>query len=100
MTFPQNGAVIGGATRPAAARLPDCGAARLCACTAVRLRVREMGVVLLWGERDPWIRPAAADKIQALFPAAKRVNVDGGHCPHDEASGACNAAIRDFLLGA
>lgn len=64
------------------------------------LQTVKVPLLLLWGERDPWIRPAAADKIQALFPAAKRVNVDGGHCPHDEASGACNAAIREFLLGA
>ena len=61
-------------------------------------------LLLLWGIKDPWIRPQAAERIQvrvfvhsfkcqvryqanmisqALFPAAIRVNVDAGHCPHD-----------------
>lgn len=39
---------------------------------------------LLWGELDPWITPASADRIQKIFPAAERVNVRGGHCPHDD----------------
>ena len=64
------------------------------------LQTVKVPLLLLWGDKDPWIRPAAADKIQALFPAAKRVDVDGGHCPHDEASEACNQAIKDFLLSA
>jgi len=37
-------------------------------------------VFLLWGELDPWITPASADKIQKIFPAAKRVDIRGGHC--------------------
>lgn len=39
---------------------------------------------LLWGELDPWITPASADRIQKIFPAAKRVDIRGGHCPHDD----------------
>ena len=54
-------------------------------------------LLLLWGEKDPWIRPRAADSIQALYPAAKRVSVDAGHCPHDEAPQAVNAAIDEFM---
>jgi pimeloyl-ACP methyl ester carboxylesterase len=46
---------------------------------------------------DPWIRPAAADKIEALFPKAQRVNVNAGHCPHDEAPVAVNAALKAFV---
>lgn len=42
-------------------------------------------LLLAWGEYDPWIRPAAADKIQQLLPSAIRVSIDAGHCPHDEA---------------
>ncbi|CAM9964464.1 unnamed protein product [Pylaiella littoralis] len=60
-------------------------------------------LLLLWGELDPWIRPAAADKIQAscsiaaLYPGAKRFSVQAGHCPHDEAPEVVNAALVDWL---
>jgi pimeloyl-ACP methyl ester carboxylesterase len=57
-------------------------------------------ILLCWGENDPWIRPAAADKIQSLYGNdnyCKRVSIDAGHCPHDEAPEAVNQAIRDFL---
>lgn len=54
-------------------------------------------LLLLWGERDPWIRPQAADRIAALYPSAQRVSVNAGHCPHDEAPDAVNAAIAQFV---
>jgi pimeloyl-ACP methyl ester carboxylesterase len=54
-------------------------------------------LLLCWGEEDPWIKPAAADKIQALYPASQRVSIDAGHCPHDEAPVAVNAAIQSFM---
>eukprot|EP00562_Extubocellulus_spinifer_P027902 CAMPEP_0178656962 /NCGR_PEP_ID=MMETSP0698-20121128/25109_1 /TAXON_ID=265572 /ORGANISM="Extubocellulus spinifer, Strain CCMP396" /LENGTH=371 /DNA_ID=CAMNT_0020299063 /DNA_START=20 /DNA_END=1133 /DNA_ORIENTATION=+ len=53
-------------------------------------------LLLAWGESDPWIRPAAADKIQALYSNSRRVSIDAGHCPHDEAPEAVNRAIREF----
>jgi pimeloyl-ACP methyl ester carboxylesterase len=55
-----------------------------------------MPLLLLWGEKDPWIRPQAADRIQSLYPRAVRVSVDAGHCPHDEAPDAVNKAIMNF----
>jgi len=55
-------------------------------------------LLLCWGEYDPWIRPAAADKIQALKPSCTRISIDAGHCPHDEKPEAVNTAIRDFML--
>jgi pimeloyl-ACP methyl ester carboxylesterase len=55
-------------------------------------------LLLCWGEYDPWIRPAAADKIQALKPSCNRVSIDAGHCPHDEKPEAVNDAIRSFML--
>jgi pimeloyl-ACP methyl ester carboxylesterase len=54
-------------------------------------------LLLLWGESDPWIRPQAADRIQALFPSATRVSVNAGHCPHDESPAEVNKAIDDFM---
>jgi pimeloyl-ACP methyl ester carboxylesterase len=35
--------------------------------------------------------------MQALYPSAKRVSIDAGHCPHDENPGQVNAAIREFV---
>ncbi|CAM9458368.1 unnamed protein product [Heterosigma akashiwo] len=46
---------------------------------------------------DPWIRPAAADKVQALYPGAERISVDAGHCPHDEAPSAVNTALLNWI---
>mmetsp|Transcript_37233 Transcript_37233/g.107519 ORF Transcript_37233/g.107519 Transcript_37233/m.107519 type:complete len:340 (+) Transcript_37233:97-1116(+) len=57
----------------------------------------ECPLLLCWGEYDPWIRPQAADKVQAIYPAAQRVSIDAGHCPHDEAPEAVNQAIRNFV---
>ena len=57
----------------------------------------ECPLLLCWGEKDPWIRSTAADKMQALYPKSKRVSINAGHCPHDEAPEAVNAAIREFI---
>ena len=65
----------------------------------------ECPVLLAWGEKDPWIRPAAADKMQMLHAQyhgengskwMKRVSIDAGHCPHDENPAAVNKAILGF----
>jgi len=57
----------------------------------------ECPLLLCWGEYDPWIRPMAADKIQAIYPKAERVSINAGHCPHDEAPEAVNEAIHNFM---
>ena len=46
------------------------------------LKLVQVPLLLLWGELDPWITPASADKIQKLYPAAERIDIRGGHCPH------------------
>mmetsp|Transcript_29426 Transcript_29426/g.44901 ORF Transcript_29426/g.44901 Transcript_29426/m.44901 type:complete len:354 (+) Transcript_29426:42-1103(+) len=61
------------------------------------LEKMECPLLLCWGEYDPWIRPAAADRVQALYRNSKRVNIQAGHCPHDEAPEAVNEAIREFM---
>ena len=58
---------------------------------------RVLPLLLLWGESDPWIRPAAADKIQAIYPDSKRVSINAGHCPMDEAPHEVNQALNNFL---
>lgn len=54
-------------------------------------------LLLLWGNSDPWIRTGAADMIQELYPAATRVDLNAGHCPHDESPAEVNAAIDKFM---
>ena len=67
-------------------------------------------LLLAWGREDPWIKPAAADKIEVLHAKfhgenvggssgarwLERVDIDAGHCPHDESPEAVNNAILDF----
>ncbi|KAL7545826.1 hypothetical protein ACHAWF_009176 [Thalassiosira exigua] len=71
----------------------------------------ECPVLLAWGDRDPWIKTAVADEIERLHAKfhgkshgeeagktrMKRVSINAGHCPHDEAPEAVNAAIFDFI---
>jgi pimeloyl-ACP methyl ester carboxylesterase len=44
----------------------------------------EAPLLLLWGVQDPWIRPGVADRVQAMYPKTQRVDIQAGHCPHDE----------------
>lgn len=61
------------------------------------LSTLKVPLLLLWGVQDPWIRPLAAERIQSLFPKALRVNVNAGHCPHDEAPDDVNREIDNFM---
>lgn len=63
-----------------------------------KLTAASIPLMLLWGEQDPWIRPAAADKIQALKPDAQRVSLQAGHCPHDEVPSQVNSALEQFMM--
>jgi pimeloyl-ACP methyl ester carboxylesterase len=75
------------------------------------LKELECPVLLAWGESDPWIKSAAADKMERLHAEfhgenvggengtrrIERVSIDAGHCPHDEAPEAVNRAILEFV---
>lgn len=38
--------------------------------------------LILWGEKDAWVKPDVADRLQAALPSARRVTLAGaGHCP-------------------
>lgn len=38
--------------------------------------------LILWGEKDAWVKPEVADRLQAALPSASRITIDGaGHCP-------------------
>ncbi|KXZ44939.1 hypothetical protein GPECTOR_60g716 [Gonium pectorale] len=54
-------------------------------------------LLLLWGDKDPWITPARAAKIQALYPSAVKVGLDSGHCPHDDTPAPANEALISWL---
>ncbi|KAK9844137.1 hypothetical protein WJX81_005602 [Elliptochloris bilobata] len=54
-------------------------------------------VLLLWGESDPWIRPASADRIIGLYPAARKVMIPAGHCPQDDAPELFNEKLMQWL---
>ena len=60
----------------------------------------EVPLLLLWGEYDPWVVSAMGDKAEAYAQAAgvdvRRVSVNAGHCPQDEAPEEVNAALLDF----
>ena len=49
--------------------------------------------------QDTWLKPPIADRIQRLCPQALRVNINGGHCVHDEAPQPVNQAMDIFLQG-
>ena len=57
-------------------------------------------LLLLWGEKDPWVVSAMGDRAQAAAEASgvdvRRVSVDAGHCPQDEAPEAVNRGLLDF----
>ena len=63
-------------------------------------------VLLCWGEQDPWIKSATADRMERLHASfhdgssgrwMKRISIDAGHCPHDENPDDVNKAILEFV---
>jgi len=60
----------------------------------------QVPLLLLWGEKDPWVVSAMGDRAQASAEASgvdvRRVSVDAGHCPQDEAPEAVNKGLLDF----
>lgn len=55
-------------------------------------------LLLLWGMRDPWIVPARAQAVRALYPSADFVPLPtAGHCPHDDTPAAANEALMAWL---
>ncbi|CAH2076436.1 unnamed protein product [Thlaspi arvense] len=54
-------------------------------------------LLLLWGDLDPWVGPAKAEKIKAFYSNSSLVHLQAGHCPHDEVPEAVNIALLDWL---
>ncbi|XP_074295202.1 pheophytinase, chloroplastic [Silene latifolia] len=54
-------------------------------------------LLLLWGDLDPWVGPTKAVKIKEFYPNTTVVNLQAGHCPHDEVPDLVNTALLDWL---
>ncbi|XP_031114767.1 pheophytinase, chloroplastic isoform X2 [Ipomoea triloba] len=54
-------------------------------------------LLLLWGDLDPWVGPAKANRIKEFYPNTSLVNLQAGHCPHDEVPELVNKALLDWL---
>ncbi|CAM0944914.1 unnamed protein product [Alopecurus aequalis] len=54
-------------------------------------------LLLLWGDLDPWVGPAKAARIHDFYANSTVVNLQAGHCPHDEAPEQVNAALLQWL---
>ena len=64
----------------------------------VLLSKMQCPLLLLWGEKDPWIN--ARDKgVQFLqyYPQAVEHYLEAGHCPHDEVPEQVNSLIADWI---
>ncbi|KAK6125664.1 hypothetical protein DH2020_040590 [Rehmannia glutinosa] len=46
---------------------------------------------------DPWVGPAKALRIKEFYPQTSIVNLQAGHCPHDEVPELVNKALLDWL---
>ena len=57
-------------------------------------------LMLLWGEKDPWMTPSKAQRILEIKPDARYVPVLGGHCPHDDCPVASADAMKAFFADA
>uniref|UniRef100_A0A0E0K459 AB hydrolase-1 domain-containing protein n=1 Tax=Oryza punctata TaxID=4537 RepID=A0A0E0K459_ORYPU len=54
-------------------------------------------LLLLWGDLDPWVGPAKAAQIKKFYQDTTVVNLQAGHCPHDEAPEQFNRALLEWL---
>lgn len=65
----------------------------------VLLNKMQCPLLLLWGEKDPWIK-AREKGVQFLqyYPQAVEHYLEAGHCPHDEVPEQVNSLIADWIL--
>jgi pimeloyl-ACP methyl ester carboxylesterase len=64
-----------------------------------KLRSLACPTLILWGEKDPYIPPAAAHLFHDQIPNARlRILPDAGHFLWEEAPGETVRLVRDFLL--
>ena len=54
-------------------------------------------VMLLWGEKDPWMTPTKAGRIMEIKPGATYTPVLAGHCPQDDNPEDSNRALAEWV---
>ncbi|XP_050230008.1 pheophytinase, chloroplastic isoform X2 [Mercurialis annua] len=54
-------------------------------------------LLLIWGDLDPWVGPSKANQIKDFYPKTTLVNLQAGHCPHDEVPELVNTALVEWL---
>ena len=56
-------------------------------------------LLLLWGEKDPWINAREkGTKFRQYYPQLQEYYLEAGHCPHDESPEEVNTLIADWVL--
>jgi pimeloyl-ACP methyl ester carboxylesterase len=65
-------------------------------------QLRGVPTLILWGEKDAWVKPEVADRLQADLPDAQRVTIPGaGHLPMETHPGPTrDAVLAHFRRGA
>lgn len=63
------------------------------------LKKMQCPLLILWGERDPWINARDRGvKFRQYYPQLREHYLEAGHCPHDEVPEKVNALITDWIL--
>ena len=56
-------------------------------------------LLLLWGEKDPWINARdRGSKFREYYPQLTEYYLEAGHCPHDEIPEEVNQLITNWVL--
>lgn len=64
----------------------------------VLLAKMQCPLLMLWGEKDPWIdAKARGAKFRAYYPQLQEYYLNSGHCPHDDTPAEVNTLIRDWV---
>lgn len=65
----------------------------------VLLNKMECPLLILWGEKDPWINAREKGaKFQQYYDKVRQHYLEAGHCPHDEIPQQVNTLITDWIL--
>jgi pimeloyl-ACP methyl ester carboxylesterase len=65
----------------------------------VLLNLMQCPLLLLWGEKDPWINARERGiKFREYYPQLTEYYLEAGHCPHDEIPGEVNNLITNWVL--
>ncbi len=65
----------------------------------VLLGQMECPLLILWGEKDPWINARDRGiKFRQYYPQLTEYYLEAGHCPHDEIPDEVNNLITNWIL--